>query len=694
MAHRMQLLLAATSTLALLTTGVSGNDFSTQGYASGDFSSARSIGELEFVVPVLQNEQTLLFLNARGLINSAGEEQASIGAGIRHLMDDKFIVGAYGIYDRFSSDNGNRFNQAVFGGEIMAERWDVRFNYYRAFNQTRLLSSDTEVSSVSSAITGNDLFLSGNFLFANQTITDTARTTRIFERANNGWEAEAGYELFKGLRAFGGYYDFSALNADISGPKGRVEWNVADSFSKDWGFDVTFTGAFTDDDVRGSEFSGGVRLTVPFGKAREHKASARVRDRMTEWIRRDFDVVTNVAASTTIARSERVVETQVSDQVYRFFDNSAPEGGDGTFENPYNDFYDENRVPHSTGEGDILFVYAGEGRYETIVQLLPGQSLIGEASGLRALGADLIAPGERPQLFIEDTEGPTRPEGVILATGNNFISGLNLRGLGAPAITADLESGEFLNIDDVIVSTEGVFFDETDPSNQNGTGILVAAARGAEAANEPIVINITNSRYVGSGSGVGISTFYETPNVEVNLVNNFILGSLGSSAVSVAARSNITVNLVNNQFTYHTGTAVDIAVVQAADLFFNASGNTVVGSGTAFNFSFFPLTVQPDGEGARVIDLGGGTLNSEGTNRIFGNTLDFASDHAVNVSARNNFWQGTPDDQLFDLFPGSTIETDGFLALDPDPSGFGACPAGEQLAPESTSDTIICQAAP
>ncbi len=684
-------IVACVSVLASHGVQADDNLYDIHSYANGNVSSDKTFGELEFIVPLAQSKNTLLFLDARGLVDSRENLEGSIGAGICHIVNDRFIIGAYGFYDHRRTANDSNFDQATFGAELMSEKWDLRFNYYSAFDETRRLSSiDTTVGQTTS-FEGSDLFLSGNSLFANVTQVDTVLTTQTSERANDGWDAEVGYEIFSGIRAFAGYFNFNDNQVGLKGPKGRLEWNVADDISALKGANITLTGEFSDDDTRGSLFSGGIRLSIPFGKSKTTSTRHGLNKRMTEWVRRSADVITSVADTARISQQVTVTQEQVSDTVYRFIDNSAPEGGDGTFENRYNGFRTSDGTAFNpTEEGDVIFLYAGNDEYFGVHPLLQGQSLIGEASGLEALGTFLIAPGDRPMLRVTDFEGPTVPEGVVFAEGNNFISGLHLRGEGSPGIRVSLEPSEYVNIDDVIIETVGVFFDETSNDNQSGVGISVGVFGEVVTPGIATIINVSNSTYTGQGSGVTIFAQSENVPIEINLTNNNILGSDGSSSVTVASRTDTTINLIGNQFINHGRAAVTTDVINAADLFFSASGNTVVGNGTAFNFTNFPLTIQPPGTGARVIDLGGGSLGSSAGNRIFFNGMDITSNHPVNISARGNFWQGAPNESEFDLFPGSSIDTSGFLSEDPSPNGYAACPTGQAVGIDETSGELTC----
>lgn len=666
-------------------------------YANGNVSSDKTFGELEFIVPLAQGKNTLLFLDARGLIDSRENLEGSIGAGIRHIVNDRFIIGAYGFYDHRRTANDSNFDQATFGAELMSEKWDLRFNYYSAFDETRRLSSINTTVGQTTSFEGSDLFLSGNSLFANVTQVDTILTTRTYERANDGWDAEVGYEFFSGIRAFAGYFNFNDNQVGLKGPRGRLEWNVADNISALKGASITLTGEFSDDDTRGSLFSGGIRLSIPFGKSKASSTGRGLNKRMTEWVRRSTEVITSVADTARTSQQVTVTQEQVSDTVYRFIDNSAPEGGNGTFENPYNGFRTSDGTAFNpTEEGDVIFLYAGNDEYFGGIDLVNGQSLIGEADGLQAFGTFLIEPGERPTLEVTGFERPA--EALITTRGNNLISGIHLSARRTFAgISGNLRPSDSLTINNVSIELDDNFVDDGMGGFSFGAGISLFSTGGDTDQSSLTTVNISNVTVTSPGVGIEFSTSGLTNSVELNISNSIINGrfdtvgtNFGTTGLTISSRSNVRLTLTGNLFRNHN-TALQTDIIRAADLTVIAERNSFVGNAAVANFTGFPTTIQPDGIGLRNIDFGGGTLGSEGANRFIANSIGFSSLLPVSVSAAGNFWQGTPEDTTFDLFPGSNLDTSDLLEIDPEPVGFGACPNEQTLERDELQGELVCK---
>src|SRR5258706_5643382 len=87
-------------------------------------------GQLDLFQPLYQNSNTLLFGNAIGALDSDSSNGANFGAGIRHIVDGQFILGAYGYFDWLRSPNANTFYQVSGGLETMTTDWDFRVNGY------------------------------------------------------------------------------------------------------------------------------------------------------------------------------------------------------------------------------------------------------------------------------------------------------------------------------------------------------------------------------------------------------------------------------------------------------------------------------------------------------------------------------------------------------------------------------------
>ena len=76
-------------------------------------------GMLDLFQPLYQTNDTLLFGNAIGGLDSDSSNAANFGLGVRHMVDGNYILGAYGYFDWLHSPNSNTFYQATAGVEAM-----------------------------------------------------------------------------------------------------------------------------------------------------------------------------------------------------------------------------------------------------------------------------------------------------------------------------------------------------------------------------------------------------------------------------------------------------------------------------------------------------------------------------------------------------------------------------------------------
>lgn len=573
-------LLIATSTTMLCNLGTAYADdkpYGAHADISGKYSSARSLSELELFIPLAQSSNTLLFADVRGMMDTKGSKEGNFGLGLRHIVNDKVIIGGYGFYDRRRSSNSFTYNQFTLGAEIMTEKFDLRFNYYDATNDFRELNriSNTIATGESVALSG-DPYLSGNAVWSGGLLEHTTTTDIFGEKALDGWDIEAGVEVFKGLRGFGGYYKFTAPNSeDVMGPKARIEWNIGDSFNKDTKWKISLNAEITDDKVRGTNAWGGIRLRIPFGgKHAKSSSNSRLMNRMTETIRRDVDVVTGATATQEITVEDAPVVVQLSnaDMSYWFVNNTA--SGDGSFENP---FATLTQAQTASGENDIIFVYAGDGTstgYDNGFIMQYGQSLIGEYMGLAWQGVTLIDTGDRP-LLTNLSEGF---EAILTLRNDNWVSGLHMDGNNTAYY------GIFGN------DVSGIFIFESNIVENNKYGIDINT--GGQYTDIVISGNtISNNGYSGieiqfshQYSGSVITNIVISGNTISNNVSKGI--NIGTSYQHNNSVSNYDITILDNIVTNHYFVGIQIGTAyQYDDSVSNyeimLSGNTVANNGIA-----------------------------------------------------------------------------------------------------------------
>jgi len=153
---------------------------------SGNFSTGRSIGQVDLFTPLLQNEESLLFVNIRAHLDNHSSSEINFGLGLRRIISDKVILGGYAFYDRMKSEHGNVFEQLTVGAEVKGARWTLRGNYYKPESGAKYTGIAFDTTPF---LAGHNIFLPSN----------------NNERALEGTDGEVGYEVFSGLSAFAGF---------------------------------------------------------------------------------------------------------------------------------------------------------------------------------------------------------------------------------------------------------------------------------------------------------------------------------------------------------------------------------------------------------------------------------------------------------------------------------------------------------
>lgn len=243
---------------------------------------SQSFGVLDIMAPLLQSPDSLMFADIRGLDQSASAYEGNFGIGFRQICpDQQYLYGAYAFYDRRHSDVGNFFNQATVGAELKNIVWSYGLNVYMPFGQKARVNHNFDDATL---VAGNNAYSFNNILYRNGK-----------EKALPGADAEIGYSLpnVAGFTGYlGGYYFKTADVPTISGPRVRVTYDLPGFFSKDSTLlnHVTLEGMSQHDNVRGTQWAAGVRLSADFG-GKQQSSLTGLQRHMLDYIQRDFDVV-------------------------------------------------------------------------------------------------------------------------------------------------------------------------------------------------------------------------------------------------------------------------------------------------------------------------------------------------------------------------------------------------------------------
>jgi hypothetical protein len=248
------------------------------GYAvhSGNARSA-ILGEI--FLPLAQNKKHLFFTNLRAYKPDNRTFEGNLALGLRGFANDKTMLGAYAIYDRYRSQNRNYYNQATFGAELWRNHLFIGANTYVPFGTKKYFND---------AI--NRAYLS---------TPDASNIQNILceqgqEEALPGFDAQAGYEIWRGLTIYGGGYYFGKSGVStIAGPKLRATytWYTKSSHRLFGLFDrIRLETQITHDHPRGTSWYAGLRFSVNFGAQRRYPMTL-MQQHMIDPIRRDMNFI-------------------------------------------------------------------------------------------------------------------------------------------------------------------------------------------------------------------------------------------------------------------------------------------------------------------------------------------------------------------------------------------------------------------
>ncbi len=522
--------------------------------------SDRSIAKGDLFVPILQDEDSLLFSNLKVNFDDHSYKEGNAGIGARRLFDE-WIVGGWVFYDWKESTTGNTFDQMTFGGEFLSNEWDIRANAYIAENKVK----DSDRASV--------VELNGNQI--------QARLGE--ERALSGVDFELGKKLpfFEDSRFFvGGYHYDESGYEKVSGPKLRLEMRFNDLplFSDlSQGSRLTLGVEYTEDSVRGSESFGLMQLKVPFGggsKNKKRKLSS-LEKRMMETIKRDDDIITNERPGDTLmpllnpktGQVINIVETinastiNVATSVAAAGQNSLiiADGSDGDInvgattintspgqiivgggqsitlqaQKPNGDLVDMSYTPSGqrgsisrTGSGELIYVNNDDDVTIAGIDLDGGRPIrINNSQNIDVLNTSVLSSAANRQgAYIHNNSSVNFENVSINSTGRQGL------------LMTSNSTGVFTNLSIDNAGREGVYLTSNASSMFNGLSIANTINEGFEAAASSATIMNANISYTGR-EGLRIR------NGSTVMANNIVISKTGLEGVEV---NNSALNLSNS----------------------------------------------------------------------------------------------------------------------------------------------------
>ncbi len=291
-----------------------------QGYIEfmGKPGTARSIGQSDLFVPLIQDENDMTFFNLRGQLDDGNNDEFNLGLGHRHMFKE-WIIGGYGYYDRRFLESGNEFYQTTFGLEALSETWDFRANGY--IPESEWSSSGNEGKPIGSSQIGSSSQSGASVVRAGGQINISIGNNSIaaFERSLPGFDLEAGVRLpierFTGLdlledtRLYVSGYHFMGSGdfESVTGPRLRLETRLHDIPGLGNGSRLLLGVETQYDEPRGNQTFGLVSVRIPFGGGwtPNHPPLKGLERRMMEPVVRDIDVVTST--TTVVSNTQELL---------------------------------------------------------------------------------------------------------------------------------------------------------------------------------------------------------------------------------------------------------------------------------------------------------------------------------------------------------------------------------------------------
>lgn len=585
--------------------------------ALGRAGSDQGGGALDLMVPLWQDDDTLLYGNALGGLDSDTSTGTALGLGLRLQLDESVIVGGYVFGDWLRTSHDNAFFQVTGGLEVMTEDWDLRATGYLPLTGERLVAGRSAVDGTAGSggigVGTGTLVLQGNELGIQWEGIDGAAGVDGFkdqEALLAGGEGEVGWKLpldralgknWEVRTYLGGYY-FSAEDYDtFAGPRMRVELRGYDLAFMGDGARVTLGAEASWDDPRGVTGAGLLRVRIPLGwftgerkelSALDRRMVDPIPRRITPFTDQRHEVITAAVGSPGGGAFEAVESPRTGNDDMTaheitsvYFVSGSGTGGDaGTAADPTSL---ANAVA-SAGVGGLVVVLGGDGNVTGSAELLGNQILIGGATSIAVRGVtsgqgftfnpgDFVTAGlaTRPTIVSDVAAGEVTLGTATVGRNGTWIAGLDIQ-LGD---LADQRSGVFY------IDTSNHLVQDVDitggligvGAQTSATGMLVENLRFDDITTEG-----TNAGFTLANQVVGATLRDVT--LENSTLNNGTNGVLGRSIFISADNSSTISGLTISNVDVTNGGNLGVLFGNVSDLVINdlsvtARAGVVFGSG-------------------------------------------------------------------------------------------------------------------
>ena len=251
------------------------------------FNQATNVsGIYDLFIPLLQQEDQLLFTDIRIFDRSGSAVEGNFHLGYRKLLDPSQMFGIYGAFDYKKSDKQNSFHQLTLGLEYWHHTWFVGANAYKPIGITKKYVGETT-------------FLQE--VPSSRSIAKIITTNKLYEEALPGVDAELGYALTEDLTSYVGGYYFAASGAEtVTGPKIRVTYDYLQPVGRILGVvdGISIEAGAQHDKPRGYTAYIGLKFKVGLTSLTKNSNVSGFKRHMVELVKRDPDIVVGQSQET------------------------------------------------------------------------------------------------------------------------------------------------------------------------------------------------------------------------------------------------------------------------------------------------------------------------------------------------------------------------------------------------------------
>lgn len=576
-------------------------DFGERPGSDESFFTAGGFGGVYLFGP---NEFT--FMDGRVWVTDNTRVGGEMGIGQRFVFDRvAFGVNSFLTYDTGQMAENTNHTRISVGGEVLMDHFSFTANGYLPLNDDPRRF-------------GEVMFADKLMLMGNQAVF---QNMQMAEQQMQGVDYELAVQIprMEWLSVSGGGYYFEANDGgeNVNGVLGRIGIDLTS---------VLFDVSVQDDDRFGTTVNAGAEFRLGSGPAalvpRYRNLQTKIVDRVRHRER--------VALNQFLVTDNEVAINPATGLPFTFInvDITAAPGGDGSFENRFNDLGLANGP-----DGDIILVWRGDSSALNPtpntggLQLDDNQQIYGQGTNLFLQTVNRIDP----VALCDFTDIGTNPfvDAPINLANNNIVQGLNiLTGPGMNAIGGtNVSNFQILDINQDI----GAGF--TGPgggivlNNATGDGLISNFQYRTANAAAPggIVINNVNAADLDltildapviEGGAAGIALLADNSSIEADISNVQATGNGDGLVLNGTNGGDVTANVVNSGF--------NNATMHGAELDATAGGEVVL---NASNTNF-----ENAGIDAINAQLDGGT----GSANLNGSSLIGAVDDAFDLSLTNS----------------------------------------------------------